>query len=329
MAATLWPDTATRVRNAQPPVRNAAPLQAAARSTYPSRPTAARRVMDAGGRAPRTRSLGDVRRGRPAARRRTTRRGDASPTASGRLPACLPSGQRRGAARRSARHRRHRDPRGCVEFADVTAGSAEDVHELVVGLGYRARRRRAGRRDRDQLHVFCTRRRRVPARAQAARPQGAARGSCASDRPPRTSSTSDGVVSVPVRCVEVDNADHLYLAGRAMIPTHNSTLGLDVARSAAIKNNMATCIFSLEMSRNEITMRLLSAEARVPLHHMRTGKLTDDDWTRLARRMGEVVQRAAVHRRLTEHVDDGDPGQVPAPQAAARPQARRSSTTCS
>ena len=43
------------------------------------------------------------------------------------------------------------------------------------------------------------------------------------------------------------------------------------------------------MSRNEITMRLLSAEARVPLHHMRTGQLTDDDWTRLARRMGEVT----------------------------------------
>jgi replicative DNA helicase len=96
------------------------------------------------------------------------------------------------------------------------------------------------------------------------------------------------VGSVPVRCVEVDNASHLYLAGPTMIPTHNSTLGLDIARSAAIKANMATCVFSLEMSRNEITMRLLSAEARVPLHHMRTGKLTDDDWTRLARRMGEV-----------------------------------------
>jgi replicative DNA helicase len=96
------------------------------------------------------------------------------------------------------------------------------------------------------------------------------------------------VDSVPVRCVEVDNASHLYLAGPTMIPTHNSTLGLDIARSAAIKNNLTTCVFSLEMSRNEITMRLLSAEARVPLHHMRTGKLTDDDWTRLARRMGEV-----------------------------------------
>ncbi|MDQ1627842.1 MAG: replicative helicase [Actinomycetota bacterium] len=96
------------------------------------------------------------------------------------------------------------------------------------------------------------------------------------------------VPSVPVRCVEVHNDDHLYVAGATMIPTHNSTLGLDIARSAAIKSNMTTCLFSLEMSRNEITMRLLSAEARVPLHHMRTGKLTDDDWTRLARRMGEV-----------------------------------------
>ena len=48
-------------------------------------------------------------------------------------------------------------------------------------------------------------------------------------------------------------------------------------------------MFSLEMSRNEITMRLLSAEARVPLHTMRTGQLGDDDWTRLARRMSEVV----------------------------------------
>ena len=67
-----------------------------------------------------------------------------------------------------------------------------------------------------------------------------------------------------------------------------STLGLDVARSAAIRNQLATVLFSLEMSRNEITMRLLSAEARVPLHHMRSGTMNDDDWTRLARKMGEV-----------------------------------------
>ncbi|MCU1622228.1 MAG: Primary replicative helicase [Frankiales bacterium] len=98
------------------------------------------------------------------------------------------------------------------------------------------------------------------------------------------------VDSVPVRCVEVDNSDHLYLASEAFLPTHNSTLGLDIARSASIKSGQASVIFSLEMSKTEITMRLLSAEARVPLHHMRSGSMTDDDWARLARRMGEVAE---------------------------------------
>ena len=95
--------------------------------------------------------------------------------------------------------------------------------------------------------------------------------------------------SVPVRCVQVDSPDHLYLAGRNMIPTHNSTLALDLARAASIKHGLTSVIFSLEMSRNEITMRLLSAEARVALHSMRTGQMSDDDWTRLARRMSEVA----------------------------------------
>jgi replicative DNA helicase len=36
-------------------------------------------------------------------------------------------------------------------------------------------------------------------------------------------------------------------------------------------------------------MRLLSAEARVPMHVMRTGQMSDDDWARLARRMSEVA----------------------------------------
>jgi replicative DNA helicase len=97
------------------------------------------------------------------------------------------------------------------------------------------------------------------------------------------------VASVPVRCVQVDNADHLYLAGHAMIPTHNSALALDFARSATIRHQLPTVVFSLEMGRNEITMRLLSAEARVPMHVMRTGQMSDDDWARLARRMSEVA----------------------------------------
>ncbi|MGI8648493.1 MAG: replicative DNA helicase [Mycobacteriales bacterium] len=69
-----------------------------------------------------------------------------------------------------------------------------------------------------------------------------------------------------------------------------STMALDVVRSATIKHNLPAAIFSLEMSKIEITMRLLSAEARVPLHHLRSGRLSEDEWTKLARRIGEVSE---------------------------------------
>jgi replicative DNA helicase len=97
------------------------------------------------------------------------------------------------------------------------------------------------------------------------------------------------VPSRPVRCVQVDSDDHLYLAGSGMVPTHNSALALDFARAATIRHQLPTVIFSLEMGRNEITMRLLAAEARVPMHVMRSGQMSDDDWARLARRMSEVA----------------------------------------
>ena len=96
--------------------------------------------------------------------------------------------------------------------------------------------------------------------------------------------------TVPVRCVEVDNAAHLYLAGRGMVPTHNSTLALDFLRSCSIKNRLASVVFSLEMSKSEIVMRLLSAEAKIKLADMRSGRMSDDDWTRLARRMSEISE---------------------------------------
>src|SRR5690349_1576900 len=96
------------------------------------------------------------------------------------------------------------------------------------------------------------------------------------------------VPTVPVRCVQVDNAEHLYLAGPSGVPTHNSTLALDLCRAASIHAQMTSVIFSLEMSRNEITMRLLSAEAKIPLNHMRNGHMTDEDWQKLARKTAEV-----------------------------------------
>ena len=67
-----------------------------------------------------------------------------------------------------------------------------------------------------------------------------------------------------------------------------STLALDFARASAIKNDMPTIVFSLEMGRSEIAMRLMSAEASVPLQSMRKGTLDSRDWTTIAAVRGRI-----------------------------------------
>jgi len=67
-----------------------------------------------------------------------------------------------------------------------------------------------------------------------------------------------------------------------------STLALDFARASAIKNNMPTIFFSLEMGRSEIAMRLMSAEGAVPLQNMRKGTLDSRDWTTIAATRGRI-----------------------------------------
>lgn len=69
-----------------------------------------------------------------------------------------------------------------------------------------------------------------------------------------------------------------------------STLAADFARYAAIKNRMPAAFFSLEMGREEIQQRILSAESKVALHHLRSGQMTDDDWTRVARHLPEITE---------------------------------------
>jgi replicative DNA helicase len=185
---------------------------------------------------------------------------------------------------------------GAVQFCVTDRRLAADVAELIVSLGYRcqtARKPVKGRRADTSIayilnfstedDVFGLTRKSLLHKERRAGRGTARSGSrfIVDVRP---------VDSVPVRCVEVDNGDHMYLAGRAMVPTHNSTLGLDFLRSCSIKHRMASVIFSLEMSKSEIVMRLLSAEAKIKLADMRLGRMNDDDWTRLARRMSEISE---------------------------------------
>src|SRR5699024_6495537 len=67
-----------------------------------------------------------------------------------------------------------------------------------------------------------------------------------------------------------------------------STLALDLARASAIKHNLPTIFFSLEMVKSEIAMRLLSAEASIGLQKMRKGMLENDEWMRIARKRSDI-----------------------------------------
>ncbi|MCX2713589.1 replicative DNA helicase [Mycolicibacterium sp. J2] len=185
---------------------------------------------------------------------------------------------------------------GSVQFSVTNGRLATDVYELIVSLGYRCQtstKRVAGRSDESSTAytlTFATDDIVFGLERKAMRHKER-RAMCGPTR-----HTSRFIVdvrkvdSVPVRCVEVDNASHMYLASRSMVPTHNSTLGLDFMRSCSIKHRMASVIFSLEMSKSEIVMRLLSAEANIKLGDMRSGRMNDDDWTRLARRMSEISE---------------------------------------
>jgi replicative DNA helicase len=184
---------------------------------------------------------------------------------------------------------------GNLQFAVTSERLARDVHEIVLSLGHRCTITRKRVRGRTEASSTCfTLNWTTDERVFRLERKHLLHKERSRATPARTGhrwiTSVTPVPSVPVRCVEVDNADHLYLATRSMVPTHNSTMGLDIARAASVKHGLPSAIFSLEMSKTEITMRLLSAEARVPLHHMRSGTMTDDDWARLARRMGEVAE---------------------------------------
>ncbi len=105
----------------------------------------------------------------------------------------------------------------------------------------------------------------------------------------------EGMTGVPTGFADLDRLTNGLHPGQMIIiaarpAIGKSTLAIDMARSASIKHGQTSVVFSLEMGRNEITMRLLAAEARVHLQKLRNGNMGDDDWQKLAKVMGKVSE---------------------------------------
>ncbi|QYJ05838.1 replicative DNA helicase [Nocardioides panacisoli] len=102
-----------------------------------------------------------------------------------------------------------------------------------------------------------------------------------------------GLYGVPTGFADFDELTNGLHPGQMVVVAARpamgkSTLALDFCRAASIHNNLTSCFFSLEMTRSEITMRLLSAESRIPLNHIRNGKMSAEEWERLARHVSKV-----------------------------------------
>lgn len=103
------------------------------------------------------------------------------------------------------------------------------------------------------------------------------------------------ITGVPTGFTELDyktagfhGSDLILIAARPAMG--KSAFALNIATNAAIKANVPVVIFSLEMSKEQMVNRILCSEAMVDSNKVRTGKLEEDDWTKLAGSIGPLSE---------------------------------------
>ena len=111
----------------------------------------------------------------------------------------------------------------------------------------------------------------------------------------RLSKRKERVTGVPTGYYDLDDltaglqaSDLIVIAGRPSMG--KTSLALGMAQHAALHAGAVVGIFSLEMSKPQLVLRMLSSEARVDSHALRTGKLQKEDWWRLAEAAGRLEQ---------------------------------------
>ncbi|MGD9793457.1 MAG: replicative DNA helicase [Acidimicrobiia bacterium] len=79
---------------------------------------------------------------------------------------------------------------------------------------------------------------------------------------------------------------HNFVAADVFV--HNTAFALGMATHIAVEKNRPVLFFSLEMGHAELTKRILASEARVDSQKMRTGKLTEADWSKISKAVGRL-----------------------------------------
>ncbi len=110
----------------------------------------------------------------------------------------------------------------------------------------------------------------------------------------RIHGTRGGVTGVATGFKDLDmmtgglqKSDMIIIAARPSVG--KTAFALSIARNAAVKTGVPTAVYSLEMSQQQLLIRLLAAEARVDAHALRTGTLPEDKWAHISTRIHRLA----------------------------------------
>ena len=90
---------------------------------------------------------------------------------------------------------------------------------------------------------------------------------------------STGFYDLDARTAGLQKSDLILIAARPSVG--KTAFVLNIAEFVAIRNNISTAIFSLEMSRVQLAKRLISMNSKVDSQHLRVGNLADDEWGKI------------------------------------------------
>ena len=97
-----------------------------------------------------------------------------------------------------------------------------------------------------------------------------------------------GFIDLDYRTAGLHGSEFILIAARPAMG--KSAFVLNIAANAALKANIPVAIFSLEMSKEQMVNRILCSEAMVDSNKVRTGKLDEEDWAKLAEAIGPLSE---------------------------------------
>ena len=97
-----------------------------------------------------------------------------------------------------------------------------------------------------------------------------------------------GFADLDYKTAGLHNSDLILIAARPAMG--KSALALNIATNAALQSKTPVAIFNLEMSKNQLANRMLCSEAMVDSSKIRTGKMEEDDWVKLATALGPLSE---------------------------------------